>query len=54
MNRTKQGRYAAASGLRIHSPEWLPGIGDSTVLVMTRTMWQKLAIWSNGSVRMPD
>ena len=34
MNRTKQGRYAAASGLRIHSPEWLPGIGDSTVLVM--------------------
>lgn len=34
INRTKQGRYAATSGLRIHSPEWLPGIGGSTVLVM--------------------
>ncbi|MDP7092747.1 MAG: class I SAM-dependent methyltransferase, partial [Candidatus Thalassarchaeaceae archaeon] len=34
MNRAKQGRYAAASGLRIHSPEWLTGVGGSTVLVM--------------------
>ena len=34
MNRAKQGRYAATSGLQIHSPDWLKGIGNSTVLVM--------------------
>lgn len=34
MNRAKQGRYAAKSGLQIHSPDWLQGIGNSTILVM--------------------
>jgi hypothetical protein len=34
MNRAKQGRYAPTSALRIHSPEWLTGVGGSTVLVM--------------------
>mgnify|MGYP001159945383 FL=1 len=34
MNTAKQGRFAAASGVEIHPPEWLGGLVASTVAIM--------------------
>ena len=34
MNKAKQGRFAAASGVEIHPPEWLDGLAASTVAIM--------------------
>ena len=34
MHRAKQGRFAAATGVQIHSPEWLIDRAGSTVAIM--------------------
>ena len=43
-NPEKQGRYAAGSGVRIHSPEWVCGLPAGTpVLVMNPNYFEEIA-----------